>query len=97
MKRNGTTGKAYWRSLDELARTPEFRAFVENEFPSHAAGLLDGPSRRQFLKIMGASFALAGLSGMCAAGALGLSARSTSNSVRVTSQPSPIALAAMSA
>ena len=60
---DGITGKAYWRSLDELAQTPEFRAFVENEFPNHAAGLLDGPSRRQFLKIMGASFALAGLAG----------------------------------
>ncbi|HON66771.1 MAG TPA: TAT-variant-translocated molybdopterin oxidoreductase, partial [Phycisphaerae bacterium] len=62
MSRAGTTGKAYWRSLDELAQTPEFRAFVENEFPNHAAELLS-PSRRQFLKIMGASFAFAGLTG----------------------------------
>jgi MoCo/4Fe-4S cofactor protein with predicted Tat translocation signal len=55
------TGKAYWRSLDELADTPAFRAFVEREFPNHAGALLTGPSRRQFLKVMGASFAFAGL------------------------------------
>lgn len=61
MKRAGT-GKVYWRSLDELAHTPEFRAFVENEFPNHANEMLS-PSRRQFLKIMGASFALGGLTG----------------------------------
>lgn len=59
---NHTTGKAYWRSLDELAQTPEFRAFVENEFPNHANEML-APSRRRFLKIMGASFAFAGLTG----------------------------------
>jgi molybdopterin-containing oxidoreductase family iron-sulfur binding subunit len=59
---NHTSGRAYWRSLDELAQTPEFRAFVENEFPNHAAEMLS-PSRRQFLKIMGASFALGGLMG----------------------------------
>ena len=33
------TGKEYWRSLDELADTPEFRAFVEAEFPTLAPGL----------------------------------------------------------
>jgi MoCo/4Fe-4S cofactor protein with predicted Tat translocation signal len=57
------TGKAYWRSLEELADTPGFRAFMEQEFPNHAADLLDGPSRRHFLKIMGASLAFAGLTG----------------------------------
>ncbi len=59
-----TTGRAYWRSLDELADTPRFRAFVESEFPSYAPELVTGPSRRQFLKIMGASLALAGFSGL---------------------------------
>jgi molybdopterin-containing oxidoreductase family iron-sulfur binding subunit len=53
------TGKSYWRSLDELAGTREFRDFLEREFPAHASELLSG-SRRTFLKIMGASFALAG-------------------------------------
>jgi len=51
----------YWRSLDELAATPEFRAFVEREFPQGVPDGLEGPSRRQFLKIMAASFGLAGL------------------------------------
>ncbi len=60
-----TSGSAYWRSLDDLADTPEFRAFVQQEFPSYDPDeVLAGPSRRQFLKIMGASFALAGLAAM---------------------------------
>ena len=54
------TGKTYWRSLDELADTPEFRRWVADEFPAHADEML-APSRRGFLKIMAASFALAGL------------------------------------
>ncbi|HVX85223.1 MAG TPA: TAT-variant-translocated molybdopterin oxidoreductase [Phycisphaerae bacterium] len=53
-------GKLYWRSLDELADKPEFRAFVEREFPAHASEWFGG-SRRAFLKVMGASMALAGL------------------------------------
>jgi molybdopterin-containing oxidoreductase family iron-sulfur binding subunit len=57
------SGRAYWRSLDELADTPEFRRFVESEFPSMASWLSKSPSRRQFLKLMGASMALAGLAG----------------------------------
>jgi molybdopterin-containing oxidoreductase family iron-sulfur binding subunit len=57
------TGLAYWRSLDELADTPEFRRFVEAEFPGLATGMLDSASRRRFLKLMGASLALAGLTG----------------------------------
>ncbi len=53
-------GPAYWRSLDEVADTPEFRDFMYREFPSGAEALLDGHDRRGFLKIMGASMALAG-------------------------------------
>src|SRR6476659_37934 len=55
------TGKRYWRSLDEFRDTPEFRGWLEREFPSGAAQL-DGDewSRRGFLKLMGASMALAG-------------------------------------
>jgi len=53
------TGKAYWRSLDELAGTSDFKEFLHREFPSYASELLDG-SRRHFLRIMGASLALAG-------------------------------------
>jgi len=54
-------GPAYWRSLDELADTPQFRNWVENEFPSGAGELLDPVTRRHFVKIMSASFLLAGL------------------------------------
>src|SRR5262249_39281556 len=55
----GTTGQAYWRSLDDLADTPDFREFLEKEFPAGASELLSG-SRRTFMKLMGASLALAG-------------------------------------
>jgi molybdopterin-containing oxidoreductase family iron-sulfur binding subunit len=57
------TGQAYWRSLDELLQTPEFRAQIEREFPSIADDLLSSGSRRTFLKVMGASLAFAGLTG----------------------------------
>ncbi len=59
----GAKGKKYWRSLDELANTPEFQAAVEREFPSAAQEWVDPVSRRGFLKLMGASMALAGLAG----------------------------------
>ncbi len=51
----------YWRSLEELASTPQFRAWLEAEFPSVADGA--GLSRRRWLQLMGASLALAGLGG----------------------------------
>ena len=55
------TGKRYWRSLGELSDTPEFRGWLEREFPAGAAQLEgDDWSRRGFLKLMGASMALAG-------------------------------------
>src|SRR5690606_36955066 len=54
----GVTGQAYWRSADDLADTPEFREFLEREFPAGASELLEG-SRRSFMKVMGASLALA--------------------------------------
>jgi molybdopterin-containing oxidoreductase family iron-sulfur binding subunit len=56
------TGKKYWRSLGQLADTPEFRGWLEREFPQGAAEMQGGEvSRRNFLKLMGASTALAGL------------------------------------
>ena len=56
------TGRKYWRSLGELAETPEFREKLEQEFPAGAAELnLNSVTRRNFLKLMGASTALAGL------------------------------------
>ncbi len=55
------TGKKYWRSLDQLADTPEFRDWVEREFPAGASELTDPLTRRDFVKIMSASFLLAGV------------------------------------
>ncbi len=55
------TGKEYWRSLDELADTPEFRNWIHREFPEDATAVLDGQSRRKVLKVMAASFGLAGM------------------------------------
>ena len=56
-------GKKYWRSIDELADTPEFQQEVAREFPTAAQEWVDPVSRRGFMKIMGASMALAGLAG----------------------------------
>ncbi len=57
-----TDGPAFWRSLDELAQTPEFEEFLHREFPARASEWTDADplSRRRFLKLMGASIALAG-------------------------------------
>ncbi|HUH62955.1 MAG TPA: TAT-variant-translocated molybdopterin oxidoreductase, partial [Terracidiphilus sp.] len=49
----GVRGKPLWRSIDELAGTPEFQAAVEREFPSAAQEWVDPVSRRGFLKLMG--------------------------------------------
>jgi len=62
-KLNGAKGKRFWRSLDELAGTEEFQKAVEQEFPAAAQEWVDPVSRRGFMKLMGASMALAGLAG----------------------------------
>src|SRR5687767_7706765 len=54
------TGMKYWRSLDDLAERPEFRQWVEREFPAGASELTDPVTRRHFVKIMSASFLMAG-------------------------------------
>ena len=56
-------GKKYWRSLEELADSPAFRELVAREFPQQAETWDDPVGRRTFIKLMGASLALAGLSG----------------------------------
>ncbi len=53
-------GKAYWRSLEELAETPEFQAMLRREFPRQANAAF-ALSRRDFLKFTAAALALAGL------------------------------------
>src|ERR1700716_165533 len=64
-KLDGKTGRRFWRNLDELADTPEFHELMREEFPrqSGAGEWVDAVSRRGFLKVMGASLALAGLAG----------------------------------
>ena len=59
----GGSDKQYWRSLEELADSPIFEEFVQREFPQQAEEWNDPFERRTFLKLMGASLALAGLSG----------------------------------
>ncbi len=59
---DGTRGREYWRSLESLAETPEFKEFLHREFPQNASEWLDPVGRRNFLKLMGASLALAGVS-----------------------------------
>jgi len=58
-----------WRSAGQLNDTPEFREWLDREFPRGAAEMANADeaetSRRSFLKLMGASTALAGL-GMAA-------------------------------
>jgi molybdopterin-containing oxidoreductase family iron-sulfur binding subunit len=60
-KLKGKSGKLYWRSLEEVAETPEFDQWMEDEFPHRAT--LKQINRRDLLKFMGASMALAGLTG----------------------------------
>ena len=58
-----TTGPEYWRSLEELAGSEEFKEMMHREFPKGASEWLESFSRRGFLKTMSASLALAGLTG----------------------------------
>ena len=60
---SASSAKQYWRSLDELVDSPVFEEFVQREFPQQAEEWNDPVERRTFLKLMGASLALAGLSG----------------------------------
>ena len=60
----GLEGRSYWRSLEELADSPEFNDYLHREFPVQASELNDPAGRRTFLKLMGASLALAGV-GAC--------------------------------
>src|SRR5579872_3570736 len=56
-----TKGPEFWRSLEELAGSEEFREMMHREFPKGASEWLDSVSRRGFLRLMGASLALAGM------------------------------------
>jgi MoCo/4Fe-4S cofactor protein with predicted Tat translocation signal len=58
----GSDGRLYWRSLGELADTAQFREYLHREFPEQASQFNDAKGRREFLKLMSASLALAGVS-----------------------------------
>ena len=60
-KLGGVRGSEYWRSLEEIAETDEFRRFIDDEFPERATDWAEPGNRRTFLKLMGASLALAGV------------------------------------
>jgi MoCo/4Fe-4S cofactor protein with predicted Tat translocation signal len=60
---SGAHGERYWRSLEELAGSPEFERLLREEYPRQATAMLDSFDRRSFLRLMGASLALAGLGG----------------------------------
>ena len=51
---DGAQGRTYWKSLEELAGTPEFLDFLHREFPSQASEFDDPKGRREFLTLMGA-------------------------------------------
>ncbi len=57
------TGPEYWRSLEELAGSDAFQQALHREFPKGASEWVDSVSRRGFLKVMGASLGLAGMTG----------------------------------
>jgi molybdopterin-containing oxidoreductase family iron-sulfur binding subunit len=61
------SGRTYWRSLDQLTARPEFRQWLEREFPQGASEWDDPLTRRHFMRIMSASFMFAGL-GLAATG-----------------------------
>ncbi len=64
-KLDGKTGRRFWKNLDELSDDREFQELMAEEFPRQAGAgeWVDPISRRGFMKVMGASFALAGLAG----------------------------------
>src|SRR5438046_2519825 len=59
--RKRADGERLYRSLEERARDDDFFARVEEEFPQQALPLDRGVDRRDFVKLMGASVALAGM------------------------------------
>jgi molybdopterin-containing oxidoreductase family iron-sulfur binding subunit len=54
-------GPEYWRCLEELAATPEFQRQLRATLPQAATAADEGVNRRDFVRLMGASMALAGV------------------------------------
>ncbi len=61
----GASGQSYWRSLEEYSQTEGFQQYIHNEFPVHASAPADDVTRRNFLQVMGATLALAGVTTGC--------------------------------
>src|SRR5690242_3919340 len=59
----GASGPRFWRTLEELADENAFGELLQREFPRQASEWIDPVTRRGFLKLAGASMALAGLVG----------------------------------
>jgi molybdopterin-containing oxidoreductase family iron-sulfur binding subunit len=53
----------YWRSLSELRESEDFNQYLDREFPVAASEFPEGVSRRRWMKLMGASLTMAGISG----------------------------------
>jgi MoCo/4Fe-4S cofactor protein with predicted Tat translocation signal len=66
-KLQGPAGQRFWRCLEEVAETPEYKVLLENEFAHNAEGApvvpVDALSRRDALRLMAASAAMVGLAG----------------------------------
>ncbi len=60
---NEQSRRLYWRSKSQFESDPEFQTFVKDEFLPEVAKAPSQASRRQFMQLMGASIAMAGLSG----------------------------------
>ena len=66
VSKGGSAAKPkFWRSLDELTDSEDIKVWLHREFPEKASEFTDPEGRRQFLQLMGASVALAGLSSAC--------------------------------
>ncbi|MBI3896408.1 MAG: TAT-variant-translocated molybdopterin oxidoreductase [Acidobacteria bacterium] len=61
-----SSGRQYWRSLEELAESSHYSDWLHREFPSSTLEEPEAVSRRGFLRMMGASLVMAGLSGCTA-------------------------------
>ncbi len=60
---SGGPRSRYWRSLSELQQQDDFQQYLHREFPVAASEFPEGVSRRRWMQLMGASFAMAGVAG----------------------------------
>ena len=56
-----TNAREYFRSLEQMAGSPEVAQRLENEFPGYTPKDITSKPRRDFLKLMGATMAVAGV------------------------------------